>query len=60
MTINVKTCSVYWCVFSDLNQNSYDNLKGMKFDLNVSASSVKFSANIQGLFSFSLYKNYGD
>ena len=41
--------------FSDLNPNSYDNLKEMKLDLNVSIT-VKFSANDQGLH----FKNQGN
>ena len=34
--------------FSDVNPNSYDNLKNMKLDLNVSTK-IKFSVNDQGL-----------
>ena len=41
--------------FSDLNQNSYDNLNNMKLDLNVSTN-VDFSANDQGL----KFKNKGN
>ena len=44
--------------FSDLNPNSYDNLENMNLDLNVFTRSVNFSANNQGLFSFSLFAYY--
>ena len=44
MAIDVKTCSVYWYAFPDLNPNSYNNLFNIKLDLNVFIK-VKFSVN---------------
>ena len=52
-TTHVKSCSIYWCAFPDLNPNSYDNLNSMKLDLILNVFTkprkVKFSANKQGL-----------
>ena len=50
MRIDVKTCSIYWCVFSRPKSKflHFDNLKSMNLDLNISTK-VNFSANNQGI-----------
>ena len=52
-TIDVKTCSIYWCAFSYSNPNSSDNLSNMKLDLNVSTRSVT-TLQIARVINFSL------